>query len=108
MTNKQAKPFVYKQAHLNLIKYVLDLGYSVEVFDGEEMFEKNTSFKAIKAASEGAEESHLYIYDSEGEKAGYAYVVLGNEPEELVCDYSDDKVMNDWHNNYNSDFTFAN
>ena len=104
MTNKQAKPFVYKQAHLNLIKYVLDLGYSVEVFDGDEMFEKSTSFKAIKAASEDAEESHLYIYDSEDNKVGYAYVVLGNEPEELVCDYSDDKVMNDWSDKYKKTF----
>lgn len=104
--NTKQKTFTYKPAHLHLIRHVLDLGCSVEVFDGEEMFEKSTSFKAIKTASEDAEESHLYIYDSEGNKVGYAFVVLGNEPEELVSDYSDNEFMNNWYKKYCNDFNF--
>lgn len=57
----------------------------VGVDDGEGVVRKMDGTEAIAAIC-GVDESHLYVKTTEG-KEGWLFIVLGNEPEETVCDY---------------------
>lgn len=36
----------------------------------------------------GVDEAFVYFKDKDGNQDGYIYFVLGNEPEEVACDYT--------------------
>jgi len=88
-----------RKAHLNLAQYALERGCSITVHygdieDGE--LAKSTDFNEIKEASEACDESYMLIYNREGKKLGWAWVVFGNEDDELVADYSVSPFMDEW------------
>ena len=91
-----------RKAHLNLIKYALDKGHSitVEYGDGDDEVTKSTDYKEIKEASEACDESYIHIYDADGNRKGWAWVIFGNEDNELVSDYSVTKFMDTWWNQF--------
>lgn len=82
----------------NLIKYALDAGHTISVFDGEEWDLKNsTDAKEIKAAIESVDEAQMIIRDSAGKKLGWARVsAYGLDPEETVIDNTITPFMEAW------------
>lgn len=93
-----------RKAHLNLIKYALDKGCSITVdygaYGDEDACTKSTDYKEIKEHAEACDESYLHIYDAEGNKKGWAWVIFGNEDDELVSDYSVTNFMETWWSNF--------
>ena len=93
-----------RKAHLNLIKYALDKGCSITVDYGSygdgDACTKSTDYKEIKDHAEACDESYLHIYDADGNKKGWAWVIFGNEDDELVSDYSVTKFMDTWWNSF--------
>lgn len=93
-----------RKAHLNLIKYALDKGCSITVdygaYGDEDACTKSTDYKEIKDHAEACDESYLHIYDADGNRKGWAWVIFGNEDDELVSDYSVTNFMETWWNNF--------
>lgn len=90
------------KAYLSLIKHAInDMGYTVSVWDSEEwQVKRSTKYTDIKDAIESVDASELVFRDKEGNRTGWAYIVLfGNDPEETVSDYSisdDHKWIDNW------------
>jgi len=100
-TIKQATEM--RKAHLNLAKYVLDKGYSVSVDYGEGKEDEcnySTDYNQIKENVEACDEAYMNIYNKSKQQVGWAYIVFGNDDNELVSDYGDNKFMNDWFDSY--------
>lgn len=92
-----------RKAHLNLAQHAIDNNYSISVrydFDDDDGCTKSTDFKTIKDAVEATDESHMYIYDNQGKKIAWALIILGNEDNELVSDYSVCSFMDSWFDNF--------
>lgn len=88
-----------KQAYLQLIKHAInDKGFTVSVFDTEEWaVKRSTSYKAIKEAIEAVGMAELVFRDAEGERTGWAHIVLmGNAPDETVSDFTANEWMESW------------
>jgi hypothetical protein len=69
------------------VKVLLEAGFSLTVFDGEEdTVKQSTSFKEIVAALRTTDEDWLYTYRN-GQKTSFIYLVYGNDPWEVICDY---------------------
>lgn len=68
----------------------------VAVEDGEDLTKlegtKREQRQQAKALICGVDESHLFVDNSEGVRRTI-FIVLGNEPEETVCDYSVDPEL---------------
>lgn len=70
-----------------LIRTAKANGFTVKaVHDGEEWVKVCTEAEALEAAL-GVDESHIRFRNADGDKLTY-FLVMGNEPDELVCDYS--------------------
>jgi len=91
-----------QKAYINLVRYALDNGYTVSVFDGEEWSTiKSTRFNDIISDIEGVEEAALNIRDAGGHRVGWALVsAFGLEPDETVVDYTTTEFMNAWDAQY--------
>jgi len=91
-----------QKAYRNLVKYALDNGYTVSVFDGEEWSTvRSTRFNDIISDIEGVEEAALNIRDAGGHRVGWALVsAFGLEPDETVVDYTTTPFMNAWDEHY--------
>jgi hypothetical protein len=90
-----------QQAHLHLIKYALAQGHNVSVFDGEEWdVEHSTKYTDIKECSECADDATLEVFNTKGESLGAAFVILSDEPEESIVDYTVTDFMNSWDSAY--------
>ena len=90
-----------QQAHLHFIKYALSQGHNVSVFDGEEWdVENSTNYKDIKECSECADDATLEVFNAEGESLGAAYVILSDEPEETIVDYTVTPFTQSWDTDY--------
>lgn len=92
-----------QKAHLNLIKYALEGGNSVSVWDGEEwQVKRSTQYKDIKDAIESVEEAQIRIRDEEGNVIGWALIIdaIDFEPEETVVDYTTTEYMKKWEEQY--------
>lgn len=102
-------------AHLSLIKAAIAAGHSMQVCDGE--YDDNNEmvlypvhgYQEAKDAVEGVDESRIEFTNKDGVYLGHAYIVLGNDPDELVADYSvprdpkpDDprNFVDNWMNQY--------
>jgi hypothetical protein len=95
-----------QQAYLHLIKFALDNGHTISVYDGEEYPCKyETSYIKIKDAIESVEEAQLFIFDKYGgHKTAWVLVsAYGLQPDETVMDYSDNQFMQDWDAKYERD-----
>ena len=104
MDNETIKKAIeYRKAHLNLISYSLSKGYSITVHYGdpsEPECLKSKDYNEIKEASEACDEAYIVIYDNVRATVGWAYVVFGNDDNELVSDYGVNDFMETWWNNY--------
>ena len=84
------------KAHLKLVKNALAKDLSVSVFDSEEwQVKRSTSYKAIKNAIESVDISQLRLRDKSGEIVGWALIVLDNEDDCTVSDFTYNKLMHD-------------
>ncbi len=84
--------------HLNLIKHAVnDKGFLITVDWGDDNeVVKSKSIKEIYEASEACDESVLVFYDEDGERKGWAYIVLGNDGGDEVSDYGICGWLDDW------------
>ena len=93
-----------RRAHLNLIKYALNKDCSITVnygaYDDEDACTKSKDYKEIKEHAEACDESYLHIYDAEGKRKGWAWVIFGNDDNELISDYSATKFMDTWSDQF--------
>ena len=82
-----------KQAR-DLIGKALAAGLSVSVHDGEAWaLKRSTDAAAILAALGSTDADSLRFRDAAGENVGFAYLVYGNGPDELVADCSAEGVV---------------
>ena len=95
------------KAYKHLVRYSLNAGHNVSVFDGEEWeLRRSTKFQDIIEAIESVEEAQIIIVDSEGTRKGWALVTpFGVEDEETVCDYTITDFMEKWNDTYDNPHT---
>jgi hypothetical protein len=92
------------KAYKHLIKYALQAGHTVSVWDGEEwQVKRSTGFKAIVEAVESVEEAALRIRDNQGAVIVNSVSVqpFGLEDDETVVDYTVTPFMDAWEEAYN-------
>lgn len=88
---RHAHPVERDIAH-GLVNRVLSDGYTISVYDGEEyMIKRSSDAVAILSTMSHTGEDSLFIRDASGHMIGSVYLVYGNEPENLIADYSDDE-----------------
>ena len=80
--------------HLALARHAINtMGFTVSVDDGdpdgELTVENSTSVKEVIDACEGVDESHMFFFDKEGNQESWAFIVLGNDDGDEVCDYGE-------------------
>lgn len=70
-----------------VIRALVAAGYTlVEVFDGEENVPTTTESAAIDAIM-AVDDATLFVRTPDGSRNPWVRFVLGNDPEEVVCDY---------------------
>jgi len=85
-----------KKAHLTLVKNALAKNLTISVYDGEEwQVKRSSSYKAIKDAIDSVDISQLRFRDKSGEIVGWALIVLDNEDDCTVSDFTYNKLMHD-------------
>jgi len=86
-----AHPVERNIAH-GLVNRVLSDGNTISVHDGEEFVTKRSNDAvAILSAMASTGSDSLIIRDPNGDRIGSVYLVYGNEPENLIADYSGDE-----------------
>jgi len=97
---KKAKDLT--KSHLNLIQYCLNHGHKIAVHlynDTTPELEKSDNYEKIKEFSECADMIDLCIFKDDV-KVGWALLVLCNDDNEIVSDYTNSKFLNNWSNQY--------
>lgn len=70
-----------------VIRALVAAGYTlVEVFDGEENVPTTTESAAIDAIM-AVDDATLFVRTPDGSRNPWVRFVLGNDPEEVVCDF---------------------
>ena len=70
-----------------VIRALVAAGYSlVEVFDGEDTVPTTTESAAIEAIT-AVDDATLFFRTPDGSRNPWVRFVLGNDPEEVVCDH---------------------
>ena len=78
-----------KRNVLSIVKAGLAKGWLVSVNDGEQWtLKKSNDLKAIKSALFTTDEDIVRFRDTEGKSMGAIFFVYGNDPSEVVSDYS--------------------
>lgn len=92
------------KAYKHLVRYALNAGHNVSVFDGGVYEVKySTKYKEIIDCIESVEEAEIFIRDSDGKKIGWALITpFGVDDEETVCDYTITDFMEKWNNTYDN------
>lgn len=90
------------KAYKHFIKYALNAGHTVSVYDGEEwQVKRSTGYKAIVDAVESVDEAQLRVRDSEGKVIAWALVsAFGLADDETMMDYSDNAFTEVWADTY--------
>lgn len=71
-----------------LVEDILAAGYSIRVFDGEEVVLENArSFASILAAMRSSDEDILQLYRKDASLVGFVHLIYGNGPD-VIADYS--------------------
>lgn len=92
-----------KKAHLHLIKWALEKGYTLDVWgDGEELDYSGTSYKEAKENAEACDTAGIILKENGKEVASF-YIVNGLEPEELVSDYTANEIGEAWQKAYDKE-----
>lgn len=72
-----------------VIRCLVDAGYSVTVDNGaDESITRSTSKREIFDALCQTGQDHLIAHDKDGKEVGWVWLVYGNEPCELIADYT--------------------
>ena len=72
-----------------VIKYTLDFGLSVSVWDGEEwQVKKSHDYQEVMEAIESVDVAEIRVRDKDGNICGWAQIVNGLEEDCEVADYS--------------------
>jgi len=91
-------------AHNHLIKYALDAGHRITVWNGGDEPETVlcTDFTEVLEHTEAADDANLMFYDLQGKFQGEAFVIHGwdMQPEEMVADYTMTPFMDAWDKAY--------
>jgi len=91
-------------AHNHLIKYALDAGHRITVWNGgdEAEVELCSDFAEVLEHTEAADDANLMIYSQEGKFQGEAFVIHGwdMQLEEMVADYTVTPFMDAWNDEY--------
>lgn len=70
-----------------IIRALREKGYTlVEVYDGEEDVKVSTETEAIDAIM-AVDDATLFVRTPDGSRNPWVRFVLGNDPEEVVCDH---------------------
>ena len=108
------KAMEYKKAHLNLIQYALNQNCLIDVEcrqDNEYKLKKSNNYDEIKKFLHDYDSDfnlHFYkenIYDNlnfykEIVYKGWAYIIPYNDDEDSVSDYSSNKFLDAWANQF--------
>ena len=108
------KAMEYKKAHLNLIQYALNQNCLIDVEcrqDNEYNLKKSNNYDEIKKFLHDYDSDfnlHFYkenIYDNlnfykEIVYKGWAYIIPYNDDEDSVSDYSSNKFLDAWANQF--------
>lgn len=69
------------------IRALVDAGYTLlEVFDGDEMIRTRTETEAVDAIM-AVDDATLFVRTPLGDRNPWVRFVMGNDPEEVICDY---------------------
>lgn len=92
------------KAYEHLIRYALESGANVSVWDGEEWQEsRSTDAAAIIAAIESVEEAELVIRARNDDRLGWARVsAFGLADDETVIDHTVNDYMDAWSAAYDA------
>jgi len=78
--------FIVKQ----IVGRALDKGYLLTVFDGEEFPVRcSDDAEAVMAELGHCDEEWLQVANADCKRIGSIFLVYGNEPDEVVADYTD-------------------
>lgn len=78
-----------------MVGRALAKGLTVSVYDGEEWALKRSSDIGVIMSSLGSTDyDTLRFRHADGQVAGSVLLVYGNSPEEVVCDHTDNEVIN--------------
>lgn len=85
-----AKPKTDSAAIRETIRALKKAGYKLEyVFDQEEWINvKKESITLVIEAITAVDIAWLYVRNETDDKARWVYFVMGNDPEEVICDYT--------------------
>jgi len=96
----------YKKGHINLIKWGLNKGYSIKIegkYNEDDDLETTNDLSNILKFlyTHQLEEFDLYIVDTENFKTkAWAWIIPSNDDEDIVIDFSDNKFMDEWENQF--------
>lgn len=85
-----AAPSSDRAAIRQVIRALKKVGYvPLRVFDGEDVVEAyGGSENDVIAAIMAVDDATLAVTKGEGDEAGWVRFVMGNEPDEVVCDHT--------------------
>src|SRR5580765_6314792 len=79
-----------KRMASGLILACLARGYRITVDNGEDKpIVLSKSYKAVMAELWQTDEEHVLIYDAEGKRQGWFFLVYGNDGWDLISDFAD-------------------
>ena len=96
--NVKTRIGIEKKIYTKIIEDALNMGYSVTILDdtsNEAIIDKSTDNHEILNGMFSMDEDNLEFYDSNNNYLGFVYLVYGNDGWDVICDYSDNKVIND-------------
>ena len=91
------------KAYRHLVKFALNKGYDISVWDGEEwQVKRSTKFQNIIDAIESVEEAQIKIRMQDyGNLVGVANIsAFGLEDDETVTDHNLSQFMQEWEESY--------
>lgn len=86
----KARQRVERRICRRIILDALQQGYTIKVYDGEEMFGPFNKVKPILDAMFSVDEEHLLFY-KDGKKVGWAFLIYGNACD-VLSDHSDNEA----------------
>ncbi len=97
-----------QKAHLHLISWAVDRGYSFKVYGEGEYDGVHSTYASIKDNVEACDMGEMVLVEpTEDGKwnrlASFSYIFdYGQDPSEIICDYTDNNICNEWHEDYMS------
>lgn len=80
---------MYTKEIKSFLNSLIAAGFSLHSVDNGEGRETAGTVEMATALIDATDESHLFVAHPNYEKRATIFIVLGNSPGELVCDYTD-------------------